>query len=489
MIETGLIYIYAPGSQRRFVGCGALVEGSYVATCRHVWESATNGAAEPPAVEIEFPFAHEGGAAVTSSAGLADECAALGGPPPDLVLLRPETIPSGVMTLQLAVSEAFETGEGYAHAGVAGRDRRNPATVRDLQIEGRIARLIGADGRRQFTGANPVAYWFTRGSSGSPVFLTNGMQLAGIVCLSEVGANQGASPTHEAFVVPGTTIRRHLIALFAKPVAKKNRIDPAGLRPILEKIGAQDVPVSDIPARLSEFIDAARARAAEPVRPSNDGAEIDAAIGAARGRLGRLDAAGARALLQERIAEEERLRSHRLLPLLRERAKIERLSFDHDAAKLTLEEITRLAPDDVWTWIDLGDLRRTMGGLGEAERAYRSAAAAARRGGNERDLSVSRDRIGDVLMALGDRAGAAAEYRAGLAIAEVLARRDPANAEWQRDLAISLVKLSEADPGAARGFLSRAVEIARGLEAAGRLAPADARLPADLARRIAALKP
>ena len=59
----------------------------------------------------------------------------------------------------------------------------------------------------------------------------------------------------------------------------------------------------------------------------------------------------------------------------------------------------------------------------------------------QRDLSVSHERIGDVLVAQGDGPGAFAAYRKGLAIREALAVRDPANTEWQRDLAVSHEKI------------------------------------------------
>ena len=55
----------------------------------------------------------------------------------------------------------------------------------------------------------------------------------------------------------------------------------------------------------------------------------------------------------------------------------------------------------------------------------------------QRDLSVSQNKIGDVLVAQGDGPGALAAYRTGLAIREALAGRDPANTEWQRDLSVS----------------------------------------------------
>jgi hypothetical protein len=117
-----------------------------------------------------------------------------------------------------------------------------------------------------------------------------------------------------------------------------------------------------------------------------------------------------------------------------------------------------------------------------------SARLAAADSGNaewQRDLSVSHNKIGDVLVAQGNLPDALAAYRAGMAIAERLAATDPGNAEWQRDLIVSCVKLAEASPSDARAALSRALEIARHLQDSGRLNPADAWMPADLARRLA----
>jgi predicted Zn-dependent protease len=260
------------------------------------------------------------------------------------------------------------------------------------------------------------------------------------------------------------------------------------LQPLLDNLQALGVPVAEIPELPRRYIDDAHARAVEPVQPSNDGSDIEAAISASRDKLRVLDVLGARDVLQAKIIDEEQARLRRLVPLLKERAWVERLAFDYDAAKSTLGELTTLAPDDVWTWIDLGDLSRTTGSLDDAARAYRNAEAAAHRGGSERDLSVSHDRIGDVLVAQGDRNGALKAYQAGLAIREALARRDPANTEWQRDLIVSCVKISEIDPAQAPTRLSRALEIARGLETTGRLAPVDNWIPDELARRLAAAK-
>jgi hypothetical protein len=92
-----------------------------------------------------------------------------------------------------------------------------------------------------------------------------------------------------------------------------------------------------------------------------------------------------------------------------------------------------------------------------------------------------------VQQAQGDLAAALTSYRASLAIRERLAQADPGNAGWQRDLVVSCVKISENDPSGARASLLRALDVARALEASGRLAPVDAWMPADLARRLALL--
>jgi len=121
MIETGLVYIHSIKPTKRFVGCGALIEGDLVATCRHVWRGATRAAAEPLEVEIEYPRSRESRASARSPGVLADACEDLVDPAPDLVLLEPTQIPSDVLPLQLAAQDKFETGSGYVQLGLQGK--------------------------------------------------------------------------------------------------------------------------------------------------------------------------------------------------------------------------------------------------------------------------------------------------------------------------------------------------------------------------------
>ena len=122
--------------------------------------------------------------------------------------------------------------------------------------------------------------------------------------------------------------------------------------------------------------------------------------------------------------------------------------------------------------------------------AIREALAAKDPGNTEwqRDLSVSHNKIGDVLRDEGDRPGALAAYRKDLAIAEALATKDPGNAEWQRDLIVSRVRMADVEPQAAARHLSEALRIAVALRDSGRLAPADAGMPGALEQRLAKLR-
>ena len=189
MIQKSLVYIYATHPRRTFVGCGAFVEGGYGATCRHVWTTATvkDGDTEKQ-VEIVFPYHCDPAASVIVGSLLSD-CDLGRGPAPDLLLLSLSAVPPDIVALQAAADTGRETGEAQALAGLV--DPGRPGGPFQVEIMGKLAEMIGADGLRQFTGANSAGYWPNRGSSGSPVFLTRGQQLAGILSLATFQANAG----------------------------------------------------------------------------------------------------------------------------------------------------------------------------------------------------------------------------------------------------------------------------------------------------------
>jgi tetratricopeptide (TPR) repeat protein len=104
-----------------------------------------------------------------------------------------------------------------------------------------------------------------------------------------------------------------------------------------------------------------------------------------------------------------------------------------------------------WATLGLGDIRVARGNLPDALSAYRDAEADADRLAKadpnnaewQRDLSVSYNRVGDVLVAQGNLPEALKSFQDSLAIADRLAKADPNNAEWQRDLSVSYNKIGD----------------------------------------------
>ncbi len=251
-------------------------------------------------------------------------------------------------------------------------------------------------------------------------------------------------------------------------IAREKGIEPEKLVPIFEALGHEKLTPDEMRERAEEAIAGIVAKANEIIKPSNDGADIDAAIGAARVKLKEIDTAGARGILAAKIAEEEDNRKQRLLPLLREQADIEMLALDRTAAKTTLHHIVALDPANGWAWVEIGDLQRIAGTTSAALEAFSKALAADREAGDEVRTSVALDRIGDVLRAQGDLSGALENYREGLEIRRRLLSQDPSHSERARDVSVSVNKIGDVlvAQGALEGALenySEALEISRRL--------------------------
>jgi tetratricopeptide (TPR) repeat protein len=105
------------------------------------------------------------------------------------------------------------------------------------------------------------------------------------------------------------------------------------------------------------------------------------------------------------------------------------------------------------------------------------------------DLSASYDRIGDVLIGDGKLKEALASYRRSLLIAETLANRDPSHAGRQRDLAVSYHKIGSLEaidnPAEARELLEKGRAI---IDRLARIAAYQAQWRSDLSRFDEVLK-
>lgn len=155
-------------------------------------------------------------------------------------------------------------------------------------------------------------------------------------------------------------------------------------------------------------------------------------------------------------------------------------SLKHDLS-VSLERMAELH-------LSLGQFDQALSSAQEALNIrQRLASAEPNRLDLQRDLSVSFERMGDLHSSLGQGDQALSFDQQSLVIRERLAQAEPTRADLQRDLAVSHVKLSESDPTNSAAHLQQALEILQALAAQNRLNPAEASIPADLKRRLAAL--
>jgi tetratricopeptide (TPR) repeat protein len=234
--------------------------------------------------------------------------------------------------------------------------------------------------------------------------------------------------------------------LLVKATAEAKGVAEAPLREVLKRLGETEVAEGEIPDRLAKAADELIRLRADLARLSNDRPEF-AAIRARASALidkGYFDAA--RAALNEgrqaaRAMREEADRTE--AGFLAQEARVDRLQLNYDSACAKFAEAARLDPDNVWLWIELGDLWTTRGSLAEAKKAFSASRDAASRRGNDRDLYASHIYIGNVQVDQGDGAGALKSYRDGLTIIDRLAKTDPGNTDYQRELSVSYEKIGD----------------------------------------------
>jgi tetratricopeptide (TPR) repeat protein len=157
------------------------------------------------------------------------------------------------------------------------------------------------------------------------------------------------------------------------------------------------------------------------------------------------------------------------------------------AAQASAEGMAKADPGNAYwqrtlsvSYNKIGNVLVDQGNLPEALKSFRGAFAIADHlakadsgnAGWQRDLSVSYDRVGEVLLAQGNLPEALKSFRDGLAIDDRLAKADPGNISWQRDLSMSYNKIG--DVLVAQGNLPEALKSFRdGLAIRDRLAKAD----------------
>lgn len=167
--------------------------------------------------------------------------------------------------------------------------------------------------------------------------------------------------------------------------------------------------------------------------------------------LAQVNASGAIALLgreAEDAVGSATASRRKAAELYRQQAALLRTQDVSEALK-ALERSLAAEPDHFGTLWDAGDLAMVVGNTESARLHYSSMVEIATQAlksslgdtHQQRDLSVSYDKIGEVQAAQGDSAAALKSYQAVLAIRERLATSDPCNTQWQRDLSVSYLKV------------------------------------------------
>jgi tetratricopeptide (TPR) repeat protein len=228
--------------------------------------------------------------------------------------------------------------------------------------------------------------------------------------------------------------------------AEAKGVSEAPLREALRRLGETEVAEAEIPDRLAKAADELLRLRADLAKLTNDRPEFAAIRARASALIDEGDFAAARAALNEgrlaaRSLREEASRTE--AGFLADEARLDHLQLNYDAACAKFTEAARLDPDNVWLWIQIGDLWDTRGSLAEAKKAFVAASHAAARNSDDHDLATSYHKIGDVQEAQGDLAGALTSYRDSLAIIDRLAQSDPGNATWQRDLSVAYSRIGD----------------------------------------------
>jgi tetratricopeptide (TPR) repeat protein len=104
---------------------------------------------------------------------------------------------------------------------------------------------------------------------------------------------------------------------------------------------------------------------------------------------------------------------------------------------------TRLDPSDIGGMVQNGWFEEQAGQLDVAQAAYARVIAAAKPGADDKNLVWAKFGIGGIELQRGDLGAALATYHEAMTITDRIAKSDPGNAYWQRELAVSYEKIGD----------------------------------------------
>ncbi len=211
-----------------------------------------------------------------------------------------------------------------------------------------------------------------------------------------------------------------------------------------EMIAAQESFVAELAQRDREYAAqiAVFRNAVNDIASTPDGAK-------ALERFNAGDEVGAIAILDKLRSTNERMRQAQAkLEDAADARRIARLALEAKtrgklttaAVILRFEEVVQLDPGVFLDWLELDRLYQDAGRLSDARKAVESLAAAAR---DDVDRALGFSELSDVLLAMGDLAGARAAAEQSLRISRRLSAADPKNVELEFTFSHALITFGE----------------------------------------------
>lgn len=435
MDQNSLIYVCELDKPETIIGCGVMIEGPSIATCRHVWTGAKGE--ENNGVSVLFPFFRaDDGKILCEKATLKDPFE-YETPLLDIVLLGVTNIPNGLHAIPLATEAKYEIGAAVVHTYLGSRQI-------DVIVNCNIDQPILAHGFRQISGVSADLYWTETGSSGSPLFQKDSSTLAGILSLSEVGEKR----TLQAFVIPATKIRDCLVNKQKEAVSEGDGPVAGKIETIVPGLDTAKIPLPKIQQTIQQAFDAIKRKSKKDLSKSGKNSDFDEAKREAAKRLAEFDTDAALDIWERLLTRESQGQSQdkeKKIAILNEEVNLEELRWNYESARSKLYEIVQLEESPYQTWARIGELELYLGTVEKAIPAFSAALQGAKIAKNERDMSACQIMLADAHLQFGDADEALKLSEDALGVRRKLYDEDTSDLERSRDLFVALQNAGRAN--------------------------------------------